>query len=169
MNKSLVNINDVKEEYKKFITNFRSLELSTIGDKGRPESSYAPFVRDKKTNFYIFVSSLSSHTYNLLNHRRAGVMIIESEEKTKNIYSRKRVIFNCKVLTIKPNSKKWEEIMKKFDKSVGQLMEILRSLPDFKLVCLKPKSGRFIKGFGMAYEISGEKMDKLLHINPTKK
>ena len=50
MNKSLVNINDEKEEYIKFITNFRSLELSTIGKYGQPETSYAPYVSDENKN-----------------------------------------------------------------------------------------------------------------------
>ena len=169
MNQSLVNINDVKEEYKKFLLNFKSLVLSTIGDKGKPESSYAPFVRDEKTNFYIFVSSLASHTSNLLKDRRAGVMLIEGEEKSENIFVRKRAIFDCKVIPIKTNSKEWDKIMIRFDKRVGKLMKILRTLPDFKLLSLEPLSGRFIKGFGMAYEISGKEMNKFSYINPSKK
>ena len=59
--------------------------------------------------------------------------------------------------------------MIEFDKNAGQIMKILRTLPDFNLLCLKPFSGKFIKGFGMAYEISGQNMDKLSHINPDKK
>ena len=169
MKKTVDNINEVKEEYKKFLINFKSLELSTIGDKGNPEISFAPFVRDDKTNVYIFVSSLANHSKNLLYYRRAGVMLIEGEEKTENIFARKRVIFDCRVDYVKEGTKEWEKIMIKFDKCVGQLMKILRTLPDFKLICLIPQSGKFIKGFGMAYEISGDKMDKLSHINPSKK
>ena len=62
--------------------------------------------------------------------------------------------------------KKWEQIMKKFDDSFGQIMKTLRMLSDFQLLRLKPISGRFIKGFGSAFEISGREMDQLIHLNP---
>ncbi len=164
-----VNISDIKKEYKKFLIKFKSLELSTIGGKGNPESSYAPFVRDNNNNFYIFVSSLANHSKNLFNDRRAGIMLIESEVNAENIYARKRVVFDCKVKPMKEDSEEWYKIMIEFEKSAGQIMKIIRTLPDFNLLCLEPLSGRFIKGFGMAYKISGKKMDNLTHINPGKK
>jgi len=169
MNQYAVTLNEIKEEYTIFLKNFSSLELSTIGEKGRPELSYAPFVRDDKKNFYIFVSSLATHTKNLLLDGRAGVMFIEAEENSENIFSRKRVIFNCEVDVVLKNTEVWNKVMFKFNQSVGKLMETLRVLPDFKLLCLKPKSGRFIKGFGLAYEISGRNLDDLSHIKPIKK
>ena len=169
MDNSLFNINDVKEEYNIFLMNFRSLELSTIGEKGEPQTSYAPFVRDGNKNFYIYVISLASHSNNLLKDRRAGVMLIEGEEKVENIFARKRVIFDCIMVPVNEKTKEWKDIMIKFEKSAGQFMKLLRTLPDFKLLCLKAQSGKFIKGFGMAYEIYGQKMDNLKHINPGKK
>lgn len=169
MTQSSFKINDEIVEYKKFIKKFKSLELSTIGDKGNPETSYAPFVKDNKNNFYIFVSFLASHSKNLINDRRAGVMLIEGEEKAENIFARKRIIFDCNVDLVRENTQEWKKIMLKFDKNVGGLMAILRTLPDFKLFCLKPQTGRFIKGFGMAFKISGQKMDNLSQIIPIKK
>jgi len=168
MNQSAILIKEVKEEYTKFLKKIKSLELSTIGEKGRPETSYAPFVSDSNKNFYIFVSSLAAHTKNLLNDGRAGVMLIEDEEKAENIFSRMRAIFDCDVNIVINDTKEWKKIMFKFDKSVGKLMKTLRMLPDFQLLCLQPKSGRFIKGFGMAYSISGQKMDELSHIDHSK-
>ena len=41
-----------KNEYLKFLAKFHSLHLSTIGEGGRPESSYAPFVVDQNNQFY---------------------------------------------------------------------------------------------------------------------
>ena len=169
VNQTLVNIQDLEEEYNNFILNILSLVLSTIGDRGNPETSYAPFVMDEKSNFYIFVSSLASHYNNLYKDKRAGVMLIEGEEKSENIFARKRAIYDCTVVPIKKESHEWDKIMIKFDKSAGQIMEILRALPDFNLLCLKPFSGKFIKGFGSAYELSGQNMNKLSHINPGKK
>ena len=59
-------------------------------------------------------------------------------------------------------------IMSLFDDFAGELMQTLRMLTDFQLIRLKPNSGLFVKGFGKAYEISGEKMDQLSHVNPRK-
>ena len=169
MNLSEKEKKELQEEYKKFFINIRSLVLSTIDKTGQPQSSYSPFVTDEQKNFYIFVSFLAYHTNNLLNFRKAGVMLIESEEKTDNIFSRKRIIFECEVEKVSRNEEKWEKIMKKFDDSFGQIMSTLRMLSDFQLIRLRPISGRFIKGFGSAFEISGREMDQLIHLNPQKK
>ena len=76
MNKSATQLAKIKVEYLKFLTKFSSLQLSTIGENGRPESSYAPFVVTQNNQFYIYVSALARHTNNLLNDGRAGIMII---------------------------------------------------------------------------------------------
>tara|TARA_Y100001970_G_C14136973_1_gene804828 strand:+ start:384 stop:884 length:501 start_codon:yes stop_codon:yes gene_type:complete len=159
---------DLKEEYINFFLDFKSLELSTIGEKGQPQSSYAPFVRDDKKNFFIYVSSLAYHTKNLIKDGRAGVMLIESEEKSENIFARKRIIFDCRVNIIQRNTEMWNKIMLKFDENFGQIVQTLRMLKDFQLFKLIPKSGRFIIGFGNAYDITGEKMDELFHLKPKK-
>lgn len=157
-----------KAEYFKFLSKFRSLQLSTIGENGGPESSYAPFVVDPKNHFYIYVSSLARHTGNLLNDGRAGIMFIESEEDAENIFARKRVTFDCEVEIVERETDDWQKIMLLFDQRAGELMETLRMLSDFQLLRLRPKSGLFVKGFGKAYQISGTLMDELSHINPRK-
>ena len=168
MNKFDEKFNDLKNEYINFFLSFKSLELSTIGKNNQPQTSYAPFVSDDKKNFFIYISSLATHTKNLLNNKKAGVMLIESEEKAENIFIRRRVIFECEVIIIPKNIEEWEKTMNNFDYTFGEIMKTLRMLSDFKLFKLKPKSGRFIKGFGNAYKISGDKMDELLHLNPKK-
>ena len=154
-----------KEEYQKFLTKFHSLHLSTINEGGRPVSSYAPFVVDHNNNFYIYISTLASHTSNLVNDGRAGIMIIEPEEQAENIFARKRVTFDCDVEVLERDSEDWLKIMFMFDDCVGDLMQKLRLLTDFYLIRLKPNSGLFVKGFGKAYEISGSRMDNLSHVN----
>ena len=56
MNQSAVSLTKTKTEYLNFLKKFRSLQLSTIGKNGRPESSYAPFVVDQNNQFYIYIA-----------------------------------------------------------------------------------------------------------------
>lgn len=95
-------------------------------------------------------------------------MFIEPEEQAENIFSRKRLTFDCDVEIVMRESQDWMRIMFLFDDFAGELMQTLRMLADFQLIRLKPNSGLFVKGFGKAYEISGEKMDQLSHVNPRK-
>ena len=168
MNQSAVLLTKTKTEYLNFLKKFRSLQLSTIGKNGRPESSYAPFVVDQNNQFYIYISALARHTKNLLHDSRAGIMFIEPEEQAENIFARKRLTFNCDAEIVVRESQDWMRIMSLFDDFAGELMQTLRMLADFQLIRLKPNSGLFVKGFGKAYEISGEKMDQLSHVNPRK-
>ena len=165
MNQSTGLLTKTKSEYLKFLTKFRSLQLSTIRKSGRPESSFAPFVVDQKNHYYIFISLLASHTKNLLNDGRVGIMFIEAEEKAENIFSRKRVTFDCDAEFVGCDSEEWKKIIPLFDEIGGELMQTLRLLSDFRLVRLIPISGLFVKGFGKAYKISGENMEKLSHKN----
>jgi len=165
MNQSAVLLTKTKTEYLNFLKKFRSLQLSTIGKNGRPESSYAPFVVNQNNQFYIYISALAGHTSNLINDGRAGIMLVEPEEQAENIFARKRVTFDCDVEVLERDSEEWQKIMSLFDDCVGELMQTLRLLADFHLIRLKPNSGLFVKGFGKAYEISGARMDDLSHVN----
>ena len=167
MNQSAVLLTKTKTEYLNFLKKFRSLHLSTIGKNGRPESSYAPFVIDQN-KFYIYISALARHTKNLLHDSRAGIMIIEPEELAENIFARQRLTFDCDAEIVVRESQDWMRIMSLFDDFAGELMQTLRMLGDFQLIRLKPNSGLLVKGFGKAYEISGEKMDQFSHVNPRK-
>ena len=168
MNQSATPQSKTTAEYLTFLGKFSSLQLSTIGENGRPESSYAPFVVDQNNNFYIYVSALARHTGNMQNDGRAGIMLIEAEEEVENIFARKRVTFECDTEVVERETEAWRKIMLLFDQLAAQLMETLRRLPDFQLLRLRPKSGLFVKGFGKAYQISGARMAELSHVNPRK-
>ena len=168
MNKSATEPNKITTEYLTFLTKITSLHLSTIGENGQPESSYAPFVIDQNNNFYIYISSLARHTGNMLDDGRAGIMLIEEEEEAENIFARRRVTFECNVELLERETEDWRRIMLLFDQRGPELMETLRRLMDFQLLRLRAKSGLFVKGFGKTYKISGARMDELSHVNPRK-
>jgi putative heme iron utilization protein len=151
-------------EYEKFPTEFTSIMMSTISKEGIPDASYTPFVIDDDKNIYIYVSGLATHTQNIHNHPFVSVLFIEDEVKTKQIFARRRLNFNCTANLVERESEKWQQIVDKFQIRFGELISTLRSLPDFRIFQLTPKNGRFVIGFGAAYNISSDNINQLVQI-----
>lgn len=149
-------------EYEKFPTEFTSIIMSTVNKEGIPDASYAPFVSDEDKNIYIYVSGLATHTQNIHNHPFVSILFIEDEVKTKQIFARRRLIFNCTAKLVERESEKWQKIVDKFQIRFGELISTLRSLPDFRIFQLTPKNGRFVIGFGAAYNISSDNINQLV-------
>jgi putative heme iron utilization protein len=141
------------QKYKKLVQDQQTLLLSTVSIQGDPECSYAPYVRDEKGLFYIFVSELASHAQNMLQTPRASIMFIQNEKNANNIFARERVIFNCSINEILQQYEKYPVYLDRMSDELGETMSLLRSLPDFHLLQLTPDRGRFIAGFGQAFNI----------------
>lgn len=151
-------------EYEKFPSEFTSIIMSTISKEGIPDASYTPFVIDDDKNIYIYVSGLATHTQNIHNHPFVSVLFIEDEVKTKQIFARRRLNFNCTANLVERESEKWQQIVDKFEIRFGELISTLRSLPDFRIFQLTPQNGRFVIGFGAAYNISSDNINQLVQI-----
>ena len=139
-----------------------SLQLATIDENGIPHASYAPFYRNLSGDYYIFVSTLSSHTSNFDNGL-ASILLIEDESSTDQIYARTRLGFSCACTSVDPS---WAEFQKALDglkTRHGNIILTLRQLSDFKLYRLSPHEGTFVLGFGKAYKISAA-MDSIRHV-----
>ncbi len=149
-------------EYEKFPTEFMSIMMGTVSKEGIPDASYAPFVIDDDKNIYIYVSGLATHTQNIHNHPFVSVLFIEDEVKTKQIFARRRLNFNCTANLVERETEKWQQIVDKFELRFGELISTLRSLPDFRIFQLTPKNGRFVIGFGAAYNISSDNINQLV-------
>ncbi len=142
--------------YQQLIENQRTLLLSTVSSMGKPECSYAPYVRDSKGLFYIFVSNLALHTQNLLKNPVCSILFIQAENQTKNLFARERVVLDCTVNRIQSEDSRYEEQLIAMKKEFGETVDLLRGLPDFNLLSLTVVSGRFIAGFGQAFPINPE-------------
>ena len=151
-------------EYEKFPEEFNSIIISTVNKQGIPHASYAPFIMDNNKNIYIYVSGLATHTQNIHNHPFVSVLFIDDEIKTKQIFARRRLNFDCTTTLITRETEKWKEIVDKFEIRFGELISTLRSLPDFRILQLTPNTGRFVIGFGTAYNISSDNINQLVQI-----
>lgn len=152
-------------EYESFPQAFQSVIISTISKEGIPNSSYAPFVIDEAKNIYIYISDLATHTQNLYANPRVSVLFIDDETKTNNIFARRRLSFDCIATLIARDTDTWNTIVDQFQERFGEMIEVLKSLGDFRIFQLTPSAGRFVIGFGTAYKISGDNLNQLIHIS----
>ena len=143
---------------------FSTVLLSSIDQQGQPLISYAPYI-EFKGSFYIFVSTLSEHTNNMLNKAVASAMFIEDEHSAKNLYARKRAVLQVTVQQIDLDAEVAQAVFKQMREKLGNTIELLRTLSDFKLLQLKPEQGRFVVGFGKAYDWDVE-AGTLKHVSP---
>lgn len=156
---------DLQSEYRRLRDTRLSLQLATVDGDGRPHASYAPFVTSEN-DFYVYVSQLSEHTRNLLDTARASVLVIEDESEADNPFVRRRLVFDCRATTIARDTPLWGETLDRFEQRFGDIVQTLRELRDFVLFRLHAESGVYVRGFGQAYRLEGEKLDQVRHIVP---
>jgi heme oxygenase (biliverdin-IX-beta and delta-forming) len=137
----------------KLLSSRKTLIMATADKNGAPNVSYAPFV-GRAPPLYVYTSSLSRHTRNMMETAQASVMFIEDEARTKNLFARKRFTCRCSVELVGKESREWRTVMSLFKRKFGKVFEMIRPLPDFTLFRLLPDNGMYVRGFGQAFEVS---------------
>ncbi|MBK3496690.1 pyridoxamine 5'-phosphate oxidase family protein [Viridibacillus sp. YIM B01967] len=150
-----------KQQYLRFIDKCKTVVISSKDDNGDPFTSYAPYVQhDGK--IYIYISIITDH-YKFIEERSLiSIMMLADEQDAPNLFARERVRFQCTAENIGNNGH--EEIFAKFENNHGvPMMGVLRGL-DLSLFELMPKEGRYVIGFGQAFDIdlSGEKFEHVI-------
>ncbi len=148
--------------------NAKTLQLATLTSNGEPAISYSPFVSDENGNFYIFVSLLANHTQEILNHPQVAVMLIADEQETRQIFARTRVTYQCHAQVIQQENAFYQPILEAMQARFGEVVGLLRTLADFRLIQLSPQTGRFVMGFGQAFLLVGDDLKQLQAIGPDK-
>ncbi|MEO4053814.1 pyridoxamine 5'-phosphate oxidase family protein [Solibacillus sp. CAU 1738] len=146
-----INIEKEQENFIKFIENRKSCVLSMIDDEGQPFISNAAFVKYGEA-FYIYISSIADH-FNFINNSEViNLMLVADENETHNHFATERARFKCKPTNL--GNEGHDEIFAEFEKVHGdKLMSLLRTL-DFSLFALTPKEGRYVVGFGKAFNVT---------------
>ncbi|WP_421864871.1 HugZ family protein [Motiliproteus sp.] len=130
----------------------QTLLLSSLNGT-RPELSYAPYCCDEEGSFYIYISQLASHTENLKQHPDCSVMFIAEEQGCRNLFARERLSFSCLAELIDPQDGDYIARLEQLEQQFGEVVRLLRTLPDFCLFRLRPRDGRYVAGFGRAYQL----------------
>ena len=163
------NLQQIKKRYEEFIKDFRSLCFSSVDSRGLPQIGYAPFAEDEQRQFFVYLSDLASHTSALRESQKASVLLIEDEAHAREVFARKRIIFQCTANQVPRGSDLWLSHLENLKERFGDLVSTLQTFSDFHLFHLQPQSGTFITGFGQAYSITGERMDRLEHLRVEKR
>lgn len=143
---------DLQQALEALIASHKTLLLGTRNAKGDAELSYAPYLRDEQ-GFYIFISDLAKHTQNLRAHPQASVMFIAPEDSVRNLFARPRLTLNCSVVEIPPFDPRHAQYLQAMQEKFGNIVALLRSLPDFHLLQLIPEHGAYVAGFGKAHSV----------------
>ncbi len=157
----------LQQLYDDFPAQFQSVVLATVSADGIPQASYAPCVIDADRTIYIFVSGLSAHTQNLAASGKVSALFVQDEAQTTQMFARKRLSYSCKASLLDRESEEWGAIAQKFETRFGNIVELMMGLPDFRIFQLRPLSGRFVIGFGAAYDIDPSDLSRLIHQTST--
>lgn len=142
------------EELRHFVQHLKSLTLATVSSDGHPNASYAPFV-EAEGDFFILISQLAKHTSNLIATGRCHIMLIADEKESVNLFARKRLSYDCDISEIPRDNAEFQTIIHAMKNRFGPTIEMLASLPDFRLVRLHPTQGIWVRGFAQATPVSG--------------
>jgi putative heme iron utilization protein len=156
---------DARQDFLVLRDNTSSAQLATLAKDTTPEASHAPCIL-LDGNYYLFLSQLASHTANLLRNPEIGLILIEDESEAANSFARRRISLQGRAKPIERDSDIFKSVISLFHRRFGKVMEIIEPLPDFQLFCVRVTSGRFVRGFGQAYELTGERLDKLQLADP---
>tara|TARA_B100000214_G_C23914558_1_gene603020 strand:- start:96 stop:617 length:522 start_codon:yes stop_codon:yes gene_type:complete len=157
---------EAREERDILLSKMKSVILSTVCNSGYPNSSYAPCLYCFETNrFFIYISSLSKHTKNLLNNPCLSLMVIEDESESENLFVRKRYTLDASSLVVERNSSKWNNIMTSMEKKFGETIVFLKDLTDFSMFELVPSKSLLVYGFGKAFKFSEHNFEHAKHLN----
>lgn len=137
--------------YRDFLGSQKTLIISSADEQGKPFISYAPAVIHEG-HFYVYVSRIAEHYWHLVANDAVSVLLIADEAGSTNLFARQRVRFECAVERL-DDTGEHEELFELFrERFNASLIDLLRTL-DFSLFELTPHEGRYVVGFGKAYDV----------------
>ncbi len=150
-------------EIKEFRQARKTLQLATVDEEGRPNVSYAPFVQNQD-GYFVLISQIARHARNLESNPFASIMMIEDEDNAKQLFARKRLTFDAVANVVARDSEQWQQVVAQLRDRFGEIIDGLSQLEDFVLFNFKAEKGLFVKGFGQAYQVSGDDLVDFVHL-----
>ncbi|WP_117233160.1 heme utilization protein HutZ [Vibrio maerlii] len=150
-------------EIKEFRQERKTIQLATVDEEGRPNVSYAPFVQNQE-GYFVLISQIARHARNLLQNPNVSLMMVEDETEAKQLFARKRLTFDAQATVVERDSELWVQVVAQMKERFGEIIDGLSQLEDFVLFNLKAEQGLFVKGFGQAYQVSGDDLVDFVHL-----
>ncbi|GEE03500.1 hypothetical protein nbrc107696_39460 [Gordonia spumicola] len=147
--------------YREFIAGRKTVVIATKDADGEPFQSIAPFVH-RGDDVYVYVSEIAEHYRYLAAGATARLLLHADEASSNNIFGVERASFVCDVEQVPEEGN--DEVFAGFaDMSNEKMVQVLRGL-DFHLFRLTPTDGRYVVGFGKAFDVSfdGSRFDHVV-------
>ena len=158
-------LDKARREYRALRNNSKAALLATVTQDQIPCASYAPLVW--VDNFcYFYLSDLASHTRNLKRCPTISLLLMEDEDQVDNAFARRRITFEATVVIVEREESLFAQVLTEFHHCFGKVMDVIEPLPDFHLFRVELQAGRFVRGFGQAYELTGDHLNDLTHVGP---
>lgn len=157
----------VKADLEEFMQGFRSICLASLHKDNSVVCSYAPLIQDNG-NYYIYISEVSEHFSSISqNPKNIEVMFLQDQNEAPSSILRKRVRFKAEA-TFMERGAEFDRIYDIFEaqNDHNASFKTIRKMLDFHLIQLHFKEGRFVKGFGQAYDIKNGEILPLTESNP---
>ncbi|UTM58665.1 heme utilization protein HutZ [Photobacterium sp. CCB-ST2H9] len=155
--------NRLGPQIQEFRETCQTLQLATVDADGKPNVSYAPFAL-LEDGYYILISRIARHARNLLENPQVSLMMIEDEAESKAIFARMRLTFEADVVLVERHTERWQAGIEALKVRFGEIVDGLSGLEDFNLFRLEPTQGLFVKGFGQAFQVSGDDLVDFVHL-----
>jgi putative heme iron utilization protein len=144
----------IQQEIIAMVNQQQSLMLATLDADNLPYASYAPYAVGEHC-LYVLISEIALHAQNLQLHPKASVLIIEDEASAEQLFARRRISYQVDAVLLPYEQGGWQTGIDALTLRHGERITQLSQFADFKLFQLNPSQGRYIKGFGKAYQIDG--------------
>lgn len=149
----------IQQQAREFRDLFFTVLMATSNAKGENDCSYTPYLLDEQGHLYIYISQLAHHTRNVRENANVGLMFVQDESATRNMYARKRLTLQADAYPVDDSDERRENLLNLLQERQGKMVGMLRQLPDFQLFELIPREGRFVRGFGDAWELRGPDLE----------
>lgn len=135
--------------------------LATL-HRGEPAVSMVPFVLPPgATRLFIHVSALATHTRDMQEHPRVSLLVMAELDAATPAQALPRVALQADAETLPRQGADYESARAAYLVRFPDAEQMFE-LGDFLIVALKPASARLVAGFGRAYSLVGDALDRWL-------
>jgi putative heme iron utilization protein len=144
----------------RLIRDTRVAALGTLHDEEPNLAMVAYSFSEDFSTFYIHVSRLGKHTADMETNPRVGLLIAETDDRRANPQTLARVSLRGLAEILPRDDPGYPQVKKNYLERFPEA-EQLFSLGDFNLWKITPKGGRYVAGFGRAFNLVPEALVKV--------
>lgn len=142
------------------IRNTRVAALATLRDDAPRLSMVAFIPADDFSLFYIHVSKIAQHTVDMMKNNHVSLMIAETDDGRTDPQLLARVSIRASAEIMQNGEPGYTPIKKKYIERFPESAPLFK-LEDFGIWRIIPKGARLIAGFGKAYNLTPESLQKV--------